>query len=306
VQYPATLGSDEFEKAISVLGMPLPTRATVEIDHRQLAFAPLDVLVSALYLYNELARKNDVVLHWESQQQSFKYAERMGFFNLLDEGVAVAPERPNPGSSLYDVHQQNNRYLVEMTAIERDNTGTANDALDLLRTRLAENLQVLPTADDIVDNIWTFAAESLGNIYEHSQSPVPGIVAAQRYSSTTRGARLHLVIADGGLGIPATIRSGNPAAAREKTDVEIIYKAFRDGLSRRVVGGHGCGLTTCARIALRYQGNLRIRVGSTWAKLIAKSARTGLSLGFFEDEATPISGTHVSLDFYLDRLEEAA
>ena len=306
VEYPTTLGSDEFERAISVLGQTLPSKARIEFDHTQLSFAPLDVLVSAVYLYNELAmRKNSVLLRWEHAQQSFKYADRMGLFHFLDGNVAVTPARPTAGSSLYAVHQLNNPLLLEMTPVEPGDTKTADGALDQLRVRLAENLARLPNAEDVIDNIWTFAAETIGNIYDHSQTPVAGIVAAQRYSSASRGARLHLVIADGGLGIPATIRAGNPAAAGDQTDAEIVHKAFRDGLSRSVVGGHGCGLTTCARIAMRYQANLRVRVGRTWAKLIAKSAKTGLSLGFFEDAATPISGTHVSLDFYLDRLEAA-
>jgi len=305
LEYPATLGSDEFERAIATLGSELPRTARVEVDLTRTTFAPLDVLVSSLYLYNELvSRGNDVALSWGDDQPTFGYADRMGFFNILDSGVDVWPTRPGRWSSLYTAHNRNNPNLLELTPLEPGNFRMATNALDHLRERLAGNLESLPRSGEVVDNIWTFAAEAIGNIDEHSQTPVPGLVAAQRYNSPTRGPRLHLVIADGGLGIPETIRAGNPAGAADRTDVEVMLAAFKDGLSRRSTRGRGCGLTTCARIAMAYKGNLRVRVGRTWARLITKSARAGLSLGFFEDDAAPISGTHISLDFYLDRLEE--
>lgn len=305
LEFPATLGSDDFERVVGVLGSTLPIEARVELDLARTKFAPLDVLVSALYLCNELAaRANHVVLDWGQNQPTFGYADRMGFFKLLNEAVLVQPERPGRFSSLHTAHNRGNPQLLEMTPLEPGDRDIATRALDDLQERLARNLASLPHSKAVIDNIWTFAAEAIGNIDEHSQTPVPGLVAAQRYNSPTRGPRLHLVIADGGLGIPATIRSGNPAAEAKGSDVEIILAAFREGLSRRGKRGHGCGLTTCARIAMLYKGNLRVRAGGTWARLITKSARAGLSLGFFDDAATPISGTHLSLDFYLDRMEE--
>ena len=302
IEYPATLNSDGFEQAIGVLGPEMPSGTRIEIDHTQTTFALLDVLVSALYLYNELAQlNNEVTLRWGPDQPTFGYADFMGFFQLLDARVEVHPQRPVRGVHRSAAHS--NPSLLEMTSLQPGDRSMASGALDLLRERLAENLATVRNSAAVVDNIWTFAAETIGNIDEHSQTPVPGVVAAQRYKSQIRGSRIHLVIADGGLGIPATIRTGNPVAAADKTDVEIIIAAFKDGLSRQLARGRGCGLTTCARIAMLYKGNLRVRVGRTWARLITKSARSGLSLGFFEDEATPISGTHISLDFYLDRLE---
>lgn len=303
VVYPEVVGADEFEKAVSAFRGQLPAGVAVEFDHRATAFAPLDVLVLKIYLYNELVRLgNRVTLHWSSDQPTFGYADRMGFFSLLDDRVVVAPERPSVDSSLYEAHHHSNPMLVELTPIVPGDRDAATAALELLRVRLDENLVGVRDAGAIVDNIWTFAAESIGNIDEHSQTPVPGVIGVQRYVSRTRGTRVHLVISDGGLGIPATIRAGNPVAAGDRTDVEIVLAAFKDGLSRRLARGRGCGLTTCARIAMLHQANLRVRVGSTWARLITRSARTGVALGFFEDNATPISGTHISMDFYLDRL----
>lgn len=297
VEFPVTLDSDGFEKAVHGLPRPLPTGRAITFDHSKVEFAPLDVLISALLLYNVLAEHNEVMLEFRRDQPTFGYAARMGLFDNLDDRVVVRPEAPA-------VNKRVNQQILEMTAIAPGDLTTANEALGHLRTRLEQNLEAVPQRRRIVNDIWTFAAEAVGNIYDHSETSVPGIVAAQLYNSPRRGERLHIVIADGGLGIPATIRAGNPQAALGKSDADLVLKAFRDGVSRRPAGGHGCGLVACASVAARYNANLRVRVGSAATKLITRSAKAGLSLAFLDDDVAPIPGTHLSLDFYLDRLAE--
>ena len=57
---------------------------------------------------------------------------------------------------------------------------------------------------------------------------------------------------------------------------------------------------------MHYQANLRVRTGTTWVKLITKSAKTGVTIGYYDDSAARIEGTQVSFDFYVDRLGSVA
>lgn len=302
IKFQGTVGSDALEELLAPIEAVRSNRARFCFDLDEMEFAPLDVLVAVLLLLNELvAEGHDVELRWRGTN-SCKYAERMGFFGLLDRGVTVTPSRPAGG--LYHAYKDNNPQILEMTAVPAGaDRASATSTLERLHERLTENLATT-TGRGPINDLWTFASEALDNIYEHSETPRPGVVAAQRYNSTGRGPRLSLVIADAGLGIPTTIRAGNPSAAR-MDDKDIILAAFRDGLSRRSGRGYGCGLTRCAQVAARYEGNLRVRVGRAWTKLVTRSARMGLTIGFYGEGAS-IAGTQIALDLYLDRLRRPA
>lgn len=308
ILYPERLDADSFEASIITLGSQINLKSNILIDYRQVKFAPLDVIASSIFFYNELSSLGSTVtLQWNEDQEIFQYIDRMGFFNILDKNVKTIPPRPIHLSSRFNIHRKRNPYLLEITEISITDKNEADKTLKRLLSNLESNLSNIGSSkrDLLVNRIWTFSAEALGNIFEHSQSKVPGIIAAQRYESKERGARLHLVIADGGLGISNTIRAGLPSETQGKKDSQIIFTAFKEGLSRKL-GSGGCGLKTCAEIAMHYQANLRVRVGRTWVKLITKSAKTGITLGVYSDEAFPIKGTQISFDFYLDRLQEVA
>jgi len=309
VLYPSgALAHEAFESAVRSVASVSPSTSIV-FDYAVVTFVPLDVQICSLLLYNDLIRQRcKVELRWPTaSSHSLKYAERMGFFRLLDARVSVSPARPLRGTSLYDRHRGGNSLLLEMCAIEIDKRATGESTLKKLRTRLASNLRSLASErrESMVNALWTFSAEVIGNIFEHSETTAPGIVAAQRYDGE-RGPRLHLVFADSGLGIASTIRAGRPVQAKGKSDVEIILAAFRDGLSRnpREVG-RGCGLTRCASIAMEHQANLRVRTRTSWVKLITRSAKTGL-VAIFEGAGAPIDGTQISFDFYVDRLSSTS
>jgi len=302
IRFQGTVGPDVLEELLLPIEDVRSDRARICFDLDEMGFAPLDVLVAVLLLLNELAAEgHDVELKWRGAN-SCRYAERMGFFALLDRGVTVTPSCPAGG--LYRTYKDNNPQILEMTAVPAgSDRASATSTLERLHERLTENLAA-STGKDPINDLWTFASEALDNIYEHSETPRPGIVAAQRYNSIDRGPRLSLVIADAGLGIPTTIRAGNPSVA-SMADKDIILAAFRDGLSRRSGKGDGCGLTRCARVAARYEGNVRVRVGQAWTKLVTRSAKMGLTMGFYGEGAS-IAGTQIGLDLYLDRLERSA
>lgn len=302
--YPKRLDSDSFENTISLIGSELPFNNEIIVDYSNVEFIPLDIIVSSIFLYNEIIeRGNTLKLHWMKDQKVFQYIDRMGYFNVLNEKINTEPSRPNNLESRYRQHNNRNPQLLEITELNIKDKKDADKTLKRLLSNLESNLFSIDISKRklLIDRIWTFSAEAIGNIFEHSQSYVPGIIAAQRYESPEKGPRLHLVIADGGLGISNTIRSGKLAEVQNKKDSHLIFTAFKEGLSSKI-GGGGCGLKTCAEIAMHYQANFRVRVGRTWVKLITKSAKTGITLGVYSDEALPVKGTQISFDFYLDRL----
>lgn len=306
VVYPATLGWDNFEQAIATSGVGSDSAVDLIFDHSAIEFAPVDSLVMMVCLYNRLSEDGTKVeIRWHSSQQSFGYAERIGFFNLLDERVRVVPERPSCGSTSFDVYQNRNRNVLEMTSLDPVSRAEADEVMGALSTRLRNLLGSCEGLDDAVNRIWTCASETIGNIYDHSATPVPGVIAAQVYTSDNRGRRVELVIADAGLGLLTTIRKGNPKAARGKKDGGLILEAFSKGLSSKLEAGRGCGLTQCAQLAAKYQGNLRVRTGTTWVKLVTKSQK-GWTVGICNENAPMIAGTQLVFTFYLDRFARSA
>ncbi|HEX2879777.1 MAG TPA: ATP-binding protein [Polyangiaceae bacterium] len=302
VAFPEQLGSDDLEKSLKAVGLKPDVRGRFLFDLTQVQFAPLETLVALLCLVNRFADEGaDVALHWSDEQGSFGYAERMGFFELLHEDVDVMPLRPEGGT----IYKGTNPLLLEMTALPLDRLKSADSALKKLTNRLQENLSGNAEVEAIVNRIWTCASETVSNIYEHSESPVPGVITVQRYATKEGGSRLQLVIADAGLGLTATIRKGNPMGVRGRSEVQLILAAFQEGISSKLEPGRGCGLTKCAQLAAIFAGNLRVRTGSTWAKLVTKSKK-GWTVGIYDDAAVQLPGTQIVFDFYLDRVAKRA
>ncbi|MBX7096427.1 MAG: hypothetical protein K1X89_01830 [Myxococcaceae bacterium] len=299
VDFSGALNSGDFEKTLAEIRGARRSRGRFTFDLDGTTFAQLDVLVSLLFVCNELcAEGNAVTLQW-AETKVRTYADRIGFFEHLAEEVTVIPDRP--AGRLYRRYRSNNQQILEMTALPPgDDRQAAGDALTSLNDSLAANLDGA-ASDKVIADIWTFASEALDNIFEHADARRAGVVAAQRYESPTRGSRLQLVIADAGLGVLSTLRDGNPQAA-SLPDRELLLAAFREGLSRKKDRGRGCGLVLCAQVAARYGANLTVRSGEMWAMLVTKSAKTGISIGIFNDEVAPVVGTQITLELYLDRL----
>lgn len=300
VAYPATFGVIEFEAELRRAGFnfqALPR--AIEFDHNAPSFVPIDVLAMMVCLYNALAHAGvRVSVRWASQGSTFSYAERVGFFAALDASVAVLPDRPD-ATGRFAVHRGGKAGLMELTTIARGDTAARTDALTSLHDHLTTNLAGVPGASEAVDRIVTCASETLDNIDEHSESPVPGVIAVQRYSPKTKSSdNVMLVIADGGLGLPTTIRNAKQRYVATP-DADIILEAFAKGLSRRMEPGAGLGLPQCASIAWKYRGNLRVRTAGVAVALIT-SAAPGIALGKVEEVAF-VAGTQLTFVFRVDR-----
>src|SRR5260370_40434138 len=85
-----SLGTDAFEQGILAIQEARSARSLFRFDLSGVRFAPLDVLVALLFLLNDLvAEEHAVELRWGASPIS-GYADRMGFFRLLDKGINVS------------------------------------------------------------------------------------------------------------------------------------------------------------------------------------------------------------------------
>jgi anti-sigma regulatory factor (Ser/Thr protein kinase) len=129
--------------------------------------------------------------------------------------------------------------------------------------------------------------EVTDNVIVHSQSPFGGLVQVSTFQKHRKV--VEYIVADAGLGIPATLREGNPDI---RSDTEALDKAIREGVTRDRSIGQGNGLFGSYQICSHSGG--RFRVESGHAKLTYE--RETLSI---DNERIPLDGTLVvaQIDF---------
>lgn len=139
--------------------------------------------------------------------------------------------------------------------------------------------------------------EITDNVLVHSDSPIGGLVQVSTFQRRNR--QVQFVVADAGLGIPTTLRSGHPDIG---TDTDALDKAIREGVTRDKAIGQGNGLFGSYQICSHCGGTFRVESG--YASLTYDPKR-GLSIS---NEHIPYSGTLVvaTIDFSEPRLLEEA
>jgi hypothetical protein len=135
--------------------------------------------------------------------------------------------------------------------------------------------------------------EITDNVIVHSESPIGGLVQVSTFQR--REKIIEYIVADAGLGIPATLRSGHPQI---QSDIEALDQAVREGVTRDKSLGQGNGLYGSYQICAQGGGRFQIESGN--AKLLYMHDR-GLSIS---TEDIPIEGTLIiaQIDFSSPRL----
>jgi len=139
--------------------------------------------------------------------------------------------------------------------------------------------------------------ELTDNVLVHSQSPVGGFVQVSTFQSKTK--RLLFMIADAGIGIPASLSEGHNDIS---SDADALDKAIREGVTRDKAIGQGNGLFGSYQICSGSKGKFQLESG--YGKL-SYSERTGLRIN---TEKVPYEGTLViaEIDFSVPHLLEEA
>ncbi|MCR6686165.1 DUF4325 domain-containing protein [Pseudoxanthomonas sp.] len=125
--------------------------------------------------------------------------------------------------------------------------------------------------------------ELTDNVIVHSQSHVGGLVQVSSFKRTSK--IVEFTIADSGLGIPATLRSGGDFAGSDTTALD---RAIREGVTRDRSVGQGNGLYGSYQICCHSGGALQIESGH--ARLLYRPDPHGLEI---RAQKVPVKGTLV-------------
>ncbi len=295
--------SASFERSLLKTGCVLNSR-----KKRILVKLPegCNVMLSAgarlLSLVNQLVHfDKNVTIDFSECQKTLNYFNRAGFFDLLDGKVKVLPERPRKSLALK--YQGNNTGLVEFGLIDPDNPD------DKIPKQLTQSF-VAHTNLKYQIAAFTVFSELSGNVEDHSNTPIPGFAALQKYGE---GSAKHIqtIVSDSGVGIAATIK---PALKEHypnlysklniddiKTDIFLITQAFIEGglsqFGSAPEVGRGLGLNRSMQSAIKYNAKLYIRQETFTLEFVYTD---GILVRVIEDINLPkILGTHICFDFFV-------
>lgn len=229
------------------------------------------------------------------------YLDRLGFFDHLNASVSVLPARP--ANSKAERYRGNSDNLVEIASINLD-------AFDYsLPEKLTKRFSY-HAGQEYYQAAFTIFAELIGNVQEHSETPIAGFVALQLY----KGKRRHIqtVISDSGLGISTTLKRNlqkfYPDLFAEleletvDADVFLVTRALtKGGLSQfgsnPDEAARGLGLRRTQSQAARYNGEVAVRQSNFELKLIYQNGE--LTNVVERKNLSRIMGTQVCFDFFL-------
>lgn len=230
------------------------------------------------------------------------YLDRLGFFDHLNSNVSVLPARP--ADSRAKQYSGNSENLVEIASINLDN-------FDYSLPKNLTKCFASHAGEDYYQSAFTIFSELIGNVQEHSETPMPGFVALQLYN----GNRPHIqtVISDGGLGIATTLKRNlekhYPDLFKElelasvDADIYLVSLALTQGGlsqfgSNPDEAARGLGLKRTQSHAAKYDAVVVVRQPNFELKIIyedGKLAKIDKKIGL-----SRIDGTQVCFDFYLN------
>jgi anti-sigma regulatory factor (Ser/Thr protein kinase) len=139
--------------------------------------------------------------------------------------------------------------------------------------------------------------EVTDNVLNHADSCIGGLVQVSTFQRLRR--RIEYIVADAGMGIPASLKSSHPDIT---SDAAALDRAIREGVTRDISLGQGNGLFGSYQICSHSNGFFQIESG--YGRL-AFTEKTGLRI---TTERIPYDGTLVAaqIDFSVPFLLEEA
>lgn len=263
----------------------------------------LEAAARLLALCNQLVRSNKkVAIDFSSCSSTKTYFNRIGFIDQLDPHVNVLPSRPKISAA--DKYKGNSDTVVEFGSIcieDRDD--------DI--PKLLKNQFVIHAGQRYHDAAFTIFSELFDNVCEHSNSPIPGFAALQKYSHPK--PHIQTVVSDSGDGIVGTLwpvlREHYPKLAdkypREDpmSGVLLLKEVLQKGRITQIgcpkETGRGLGLKRSQALAVTYSADISVRQETFELKL---SYRGGKLYNSWHTLGMPrIRGTHVCFDFFVDK-----
>lgn len=225
------------------------------------------------------------------------FLNRDGFFDHLDTRINVIPKRPTVSAA--KIFQGNSDTLVEFGAI--DPRQINKELIVQLGSRFVQ--QSDPRYETAVLTVFS---ELIGNVVEHSDSPIYGFAALQKYE----GKRKHIqtVVSDSGLGIAKTLRPSLKAYYPElyklyleenvESDADLVQTAIRKGEISRFGSGRGLGFKSSCQQVMKFDAELSVRQERFYLKF---QYRNGKLVDIDRQLGLPkIKGSHLCFDFFVD------
>jgi hypothetical protein len=251
-------------------------------------------------------RGKRVVIDFDDCQNTLSYFDRIGFFEMLHNDVAVKPNRPLfSGAELF---KGNSEAVYEFGEVD------PQDLDEDIPQRLKHSF-VSYAGERYSQPAFTVLSELFGNVGDHSESPIPGYIALQRYKGFKgrggcSGVNPHLqtIVSDSGRGITGTLKpvlkERYPEIFRKldftdpKSDPLLVYEVFKKGrISQSSDEGRGLGLKRSSDVAASYDAVISVREGCFELKLNYKSGK--LHKANYKLDLPKLMGTHICFDFFL-------
>ena len=241
--------------------------------------------------------KKDVKLDFSKSPKTKNYLDRLGFFDHIHPEVIIIPKLIT--ESRAEHYRGNSDTLVEVAAINLDNFDY------LLPKQLTEKF-VEHAGEKYHQAAFTIFSELIGNVQDHSKTPIPGFAALQLY----RGTRHHIqtVISDNGLGIATTLMRSlerhypdlfeKLQSYQSNPDIYLVEQALKNGGLSQFGSGRGLGIKSTQREAAKYNARVIIRQSNFELEVMYQD---GIIKEINKNtELVTINGTQVCFDFFLD------
>jgi hypothetical protein len=297
------LDSYSFEKTIkSTIGESVSVNKNIEVIIPKDCKILLVAAARLLSLINQLIYDGvSVTVDLNDCSGTRGYLNRIGFFEHLNKKAEILPKWPKfPASKIY---QGDSTTLVEFGSIDPDkiNKSLINQLTERFVQQSNEGYRVAA---------FTIFSELIGNVREHSESPIFGFAALQKYkSSKGRSAHIQTVVSDSGLGIAQTLRPAlethHPVLYEKyktksvENDIELVIKTLQTGGISRFGTGRGLGFRSSREQANKFNAELSVRQDTYCLNFNFEGDKLA-SLKRDEGLAN-IRGTHICFDFFIDK-----
>ena len=259
----------------------------LQFDFYQVAFVTPSGLAGVtalmrLALHNGLAKEYQIILCGASDVHA--YMNRMDFYQHF--GIVLQSTLRKP----------RNTDLLEIKGLT--SIGDSATVTTLLMGILEKHVG---DQGGIHDGMEFALPEVIDNIFDHSGSPIGGIICAQTYP---RANRLEVAIVDTGKGIFASIKE-NGQYADLRSHGEAILEAVKRNSTSKPNGGHsGIGLFLTERCLARNKGKLVIHSGDTIVTFVDERTKPRSGLPYWPGTRIMMSWNLKNTFSFVDMLNE--
>ena len=291
---------NSFENSLGMSGSPLDS------DQLSICFVVpekchilLDASARFLAICNQLIYVGKkVTIDFNNCKSTLNYFDRIGFLEHLHEDVTVLPKRPAVSKAV--IYKGNSEAVVEFGAVNPEQAD--KELVNQLTNRFVQQ------SDSRYETAaFTMFSEFIGNVSEHSDTPLHGFAALQKYAPKGRRKHIQTVVSDSGLGIATTLKPSlithYPALHKlsnnnDDFDMQLVSAVLTKGEISRFGSGRGLGFKSSREQAAKFDARLSVRQENFSLNLEYKNGQ--ISSVESQTSLPTILGTHICFDFFVD------